>query len=168
VIDSVCVPRSAGRLVAASATGKGPTQPILYRVLGVSRRRGALSVDREVDVSEDKGAVVIVSQAEQGQRPVPQALFGPSGPARRAPLVLPSENIGLGCHSSRTQAAATRPRPEQAHSYLVPTVGGNMSSGLGGGKLHVELLLPCRRDRRGPRRQADPFQVSTDGAGVVK
>ena len=66
-------------------------------------------------------------------------------------------------------------RHKQAHPCLVPTLGGNMSgnmnSGPGGGKRQVELLLrrwSCWRDRRGPRRQADPFQVSTDRASVVK
>ena len=59
---------------------------------------------------------------------------------------------------------ASRHRPAS-----VPTLAGTWNSGPGGGKLQVELVLwgrPCRRDRRGPRRQADPFQVSTDRAGV--
>ena len=66
-------------------------------------------------------------------------------PSRHSPPSCPR------CREHRTQVS----------DPLVPTVSGTSNSGLGRGKLHVELLLrmrPCRRDRRGTRWQADPLK----------
>ena len=62
-------------------------------------------------VSEDKGVVLMVSQARSGANGRSRKRFsGPSGRARR-PVGASSENIGLGRHSSRTLAALLPRQP---------------------------------------------------------
>ena len=106
------------------------------------------------------------STSELGQRPIAQPLIGPLAAELRAGLAHTSQNIERGAPLALGHPAIpirTGALPPRA------TLAGTSNSGLCCGELQVELLLPlrsCRRDRRGPRRQAHPFQISTDGARV--